>query len=138
MRQRTAGGGGEQEQEHTTKRRRTRCCHRSSIMCGVYPVLQDFKRVLASPGRILDGLALQYAVMPPLALLTARLLNLSAPYTIGCAALSHAANCIRLALAAAFGALRSDVLPATDVTPSSCCAGCAWWHAALAGAQLAS
>jgi predicted Na+-dependent transporter len=46
-------------------------------------VLQDFKRVLASPGRILDGLALQYAVMPPLALLTGRLLNISAPYTIG-------------------------------------------------------
>lgn len=47
------------------------------------PRLQDFKRVLAAPGRILAGFALQYTVMPLMAFAVSRLMGLPLAYAIG-------------------------------------------------------
>lgn len=57
----------------------------SVVMFGMGLSLEvaDFKRVLKMPGIIALGLALQYSVMPLLALLISRLLELSPELTIG-------------------------------------------------------
>ena len=44
---------------------------------------QDFKRVLATPGRILAGFALQYTIMPLMAFAVSRLMGLPLAYAIG-------------------------------------------------------
>lgn len=66
--------------------------------------LQDFRRTLAAPGRIVDGLALQYAIPPLLALLLGRLLALPQHYALGCAlprppAASGRTVCLRVPVA---------------------------------------
>ncbi|KAL4447626.1 hypothetical protein ABPG75_004845 [Micractinium tetrahymenae] len=45
--------------------------------------LEDFQRVLSAPGRILAGVALQYTVMPLLALAISRAMSLPTPLAIG-------------------------------------------------------
>ncbi len=49
------------------------------LCCGV----QDFRRALAAPGRIIDGLVLQYATLPVLALLLSQLMGLPQQYALG-------------------------------------------------------
>ncbi|KAL4855125.1 Granule-bound starch synthase 2 [Chlorella vulgaris] len=44
---------------------------------------EDFRRTLSAPGRLVDGLALQYAIPPLLALLIARLFALPQHYAMG-------------------------------------------------------
>lgn len=47
------------------------------------PTLQDFKRVLTTPGRIFAGFALQYTIMPAAAFAVSRLAGLPLAFTIG-------------------------------------------------------
>lgn len=53
------------------------------LATGLTLTLEDVKRVLRSPGCVLDGLALQYAVLPSLALLLVQLLGLPPEYAVG-------------------------------------------------------
>jgi BASS family bile acid:Na+ symporter len=50
---------------------------------GLTLTFDDFRRVLATPGRIFAGFALQYTIMPLCAFLVSRLANLPLAYTIG-------------------------------------------------------
>ncbi|EFN59635.1 hypothetical protein CHLNCDRAFT_10632, partial [Chlorella variabilis] len=50
---------------------------------GISLTFDDFKRVLATPGCIFAGFALQYTVMPLMAYAVSRLMALPLPYTIG-------------------------------------------------------
>jgi predicted Na+-dependent transporter len=47
------------------------------------PLLQEFRRVLAAPARVVDGLVLQYLIPPALALLISRLFCLPQHYALG-------------------------------------------------------
>ncbi|KAL4439933.1 hypothetical protein ABPG75_002934 [Micractinium tetrahymenae] len=53
------------------------------LATGLTLSLEDVKRVLRSPGCVLDGLALQYAVLPSVALLLVHLLGLPPEYAVG-------------------------------------------------------
>ncbi|KAL4421111.1 hypothetical protein ABPG77_001506 [Micractinium sp. CCAP 211/92] len=53
------------------------------LATGLTLSLEDVKHVLRSPGCVLDGLALQYAVLPSLALLLVQLLGLPPEYAVG-------------------------------------------------------
>lgn len=50
---------------------------------GLTLTFDDFKRVLATPGRIFAGFALQYTIMPAMAYFVSRLAGLPLAYTIG-------------------------------------------------------
>ena len=66
---------------------RSRCSQQSlgspTLTCPSLPPPQDVRRTLEAPGRLLDGLALRYAVPPLLALVLARVLALPPQYALG-------------------------------------------------------
>jgi len=65
----------------------TRCylVTRMSIPSGMGLTLtfDDFREVLATPGRIFAGFALQYTIMPAMAFAVSRLMGLPLAFTIG-------------------------------------------------------
>ena len=56
----------------------------SAAAVGLTLTFEDFKRVLATPGRIFAGFALQYTIMPLMALAVSRLAGLPLDFAIGC------------------------------------------------------
>ena len=50
---------------------------------GLTLTFKDFQDVLATPGRIFAGFALQYTIMPLMAFAVSRLMGLPLAYTIG-------------------------------------------------------
>lgn len=50
---------------------------------GLTLTFEDFRQVLATPGRIFAGFALQYSVMPAMAYAVSRAMALPLPFTIG-------------------------------------------------------
>lgn len=50
---------------------------------GLTLTFNDFREVLATPGRIFAGFALQYTIMPLMAFAVSRLMGLPLAYTIG-------------------------------------------------------
>ena len=115
------------------------------LAVGLTVPLPAFRRALRSPGRVLDGLAIQLAVMPLMALTVCRLVALPLPYAIGCArrggpCMRPCWNCGAARQPAAWRACMAGLQRSTgDHRPAPPCppAGSAWWRPALVAAPRA-
>lgn len=113
-----------------------RCCSRARSRGPVLPLSpQDVKRVLRSPGCVLDGLALQYAVLPSLALLLVQLLGLPPEYAVGECRCARAGRLLAWPIHATVRCmhlrLQADPSPARPPLQACC-----WSAAAPAAARL--